>query len=133
MEQMGGASSASTAGRGANYSTVFGCQKMFQGQRVATWKRWEPATPLAAEIIAKDANETTEVAMRRPTVSPSCPAVPFMGGVTSTSTLELFGRFLSVGGETRPPVSALAAPSPVGVPERHIQRRKHPKATASGL
>lgn len=35
------------------------------------------------------------------TVSPSCPAVPFMGGVTSTSTLELLGRFLSVGGETR--------------------------------
>lgn len=34
------------------------------------------------------------------TVSPSCPAVPFMGGVTSTSTLELFGRFLSVGGGT---------------------------------
>lgn len=31
------------------------------------------------------------------TVSPSWPAVPFMGGVTSTSTLELFGRFLSVG------------------------------------
>lgn len=35
------------------------------------------------------------------TVSPSWPAVPFMGGVTSTSTLELFGRLFSVHKKTQ--------------------------------
>ena len=36
------------------------------------------------------------VCMLSLTASPSWPAVPFMGGVTSTSMLELLGRFRSV-------------------------------------